>query len=237
MQKIKDKYHEHGGTIGYRMVCDLLNRQGVVCSYGTVYSYMQELGLKATIMRKKQRYQKGLKHHIFDNLVNREFSATAPNKVWCTDFTYLNLRNGQKRYNCTILDLYDRSVVATSNSRWIDSDLAIETLQKALKSNKVSGELILHSDQGSQYASRKFIAFCADNNITQSMSRAGNPYDNAPMERFYNTLKTGLIYQYYFENDQELNTAVNDYIFDWYNHRRPHSFNNGLTPFEARNLN
>ncbi len=237
MEQIEAKYHEHGGTVGYRMICDLLNRQGVKCSYNTAYSYMKELGLKATIMGKKRPYKKGTKHHIFDNLLNRVFSTTAPNKVWCTDFTYINLRNGQKRYNCTILDLYDRSIVATANSRWIDSDLAIETLTKALNANKVCKDLILHSDQGSQYASRKFIGFCADNNVTQSMSRAGNPYDNAPMERFYNTLKSGLIHQYYFEDDQELDEAINDYIFDWYNYRRPHTFNNGLTPFEARNLN
>lgn len=69
------------------------------------------------------------------------------------------------------------------------------------------------------------------------MCRAGNPYDNAPMERFYNTLKSELIYQYDFEADQELNEAISDYVFDWYNYRRPDSFNKGMTPFEARHLN
>ncbi len=69
------------------------------------------------------------------------------------------------------------------------------------------------------------------------MSRAGNPYDNAPMERFYNTLKSELIYQYSFETDDELNEAINDFAFDWYNYRRPHTFNKGLTPFEARYSN
>ncbi len=237
MKQIEDKYHEHRGTIGYRMICDLLNRQGINCSYGTVYSYMHEMGLKATILRKKQRYKSGKKHHIFDNLLNRAFSPRKPNQVWCTDFTYLTLRNGQKRYNCTILDLYDRSVVATLNSKWIDSDLAITTLQMALSTNKISKNLILHSDQGSQYASRSFIDFCVKNSITQSMSRAGNPYDNAPMERFYNTMKSELIYQYSFQNEADLSEAINDYVFDWYNYRRPHSYNNGLTPFEARNSN
>jgi len=237
MNLIKDKYHEHNGTIGYRMICDLLNRQGVECSYGTVYSYMHEMKLKATILRKKPKYEKGTKHKIFDNLLKRDFSADGPNQIWCTDFTYLALKNGKKRFNCSILDLHDRSIVASLNSKWIDSGLAIETLKMALGLNKVDKNLVLHSDQGSQFASRDFINFCSEHNVIQSMSRAGNPYDNAPMERFYNTFKAELIYQYDFETDLELNEAVNDYIFDWYNYRRPHSFNKGMTPFEARHLN
>lgn len=148
---------------------------------------------------------------------------------------FLTLRNGHKRYNCTILDLYDRSVVATLNSRYIDSDLAINTLNMALRSNSVSDGLILHSDQGSQFDSRSFINHCFKQRIRQSMSRAGNPYDNAPMERFYNTMKSELIHQYSFDNESDLNEAVTDYVHDWYNYRRPHSFNGGLTPFEARN--
>lgn len=87
------------------------------------------------------------------------------------------------------------------------------------------------------YTSREFIAFCAENDITQSMSRAGNPYDNAPMERFYNTMKTEFVYQYSFENDEDLNQGIYEYIFDWYNYRRPHTYNDGKTPFEMRHSN
>jgi transposase InsO family protein len=118
-------------------------------------------------MRKKQRYKRGEKYHIFDNIVNREFKTKAPNDIWCTDFTYLTLRNGQKRYNCTILDLYDRSFVASLNIKWIDSDLAINTLRMALEINKANRDLILRGDQGSQLASRSFIDYCCKNNITQ----------------------------------------------------------------------
>jgi transposase InsO family protein len=83
----------------------------------------------------------------------------------------------------------------------------------------------------------QFVDYCSENKIQQSMSRAGNPYDNAPMERFYNTLKSGLIYKYSFNTDEDLNEAIDDYIFDWYNCRRPHTYNNKLTPNEARNSN
>jgi len=196
---------------------------------------MKEMKIKATILVKPKLYvSKGKKHYIFDNQVDREFYATRPNEIWCSDFTQFKLKNGKKRYNCTILDLYDRSVVATLNSKFIDAELAVNTLVEALKSNKISNPIIFHTDQGAQFASRRFINFCEENNIIQSMSRAGNPYDNSPMERFYNTFKSELIKQYTFETDEELNEAVNDYVFDWYNYRRPHSYNEGLTPFEAR---
>lgn len=219
------------------MICDLLNRKDIECSYGTVYSYMREMGIKAIVRRKKQPYKKGYQHHIFDNLVDQNFTPEKPNQVWCTDFTYLQLKNGAKRYNCSIIDLYDRSIVASLNSKWIDASLAVNTMEIALSSNNITENLILHTDQGSQFASRDFINFCADNDVIQSMSRAGNPYDNAPMERFYNTMKTEFVYHYTFKTDEDLNQGIYEYIFDWYNHRRPHSYNNGKTPFEKRHSN
>lgn len=148
---IKKTYHERGGTIGYRMICDVLNRKDVSCSYGTVYRYMKEMNIQATIMVKKRPYlSKGKKHYIFDNRVNREFNPSEPNEIWCTDFTQISLKNGKKRFNCTIIDLYDRSVVATANSKFIDTELAIDTLKKAIKANPVKNSIILHTDQGSQ---------------------------------------------------------------------------------------
>ena len=102
--------------------------------------------------------------------------------------------NHEVRYNCTIIDLHDRSVVASITDRHITSDLAIRTLKKALESQPVlKGELILHSDQGSQFTSKAFVKFCELVHVTQGMSKAGCPYDNAPMERYFNTLKSELI--------------------------------------------
>jgi len=92
------------------------------------------------------------------------------------------------RYNCTIIDLYERSVVTSITGRHITSDLAIRTLQKALDlQSTINDGLILHSDQGVQYTSKAFTEFCESVNVTQSMSKAGCPYDNAPMERYFNT--------------------------------------------------
>jgi transposase InsO family protein len=148
---------------------------------------------------------------------------------------YLFLTDGSKRYNCSIIDLYDRSVVASLNGKRIDSQLAIDTLNKAIVSqSKAPIGVTLHSDQGVQYTSKEFNAFCLENNIIQSMSKAGCPYDNAPMERYFNSQKNELIYHYHFHNDDELDNAINNYAYLFYNHKRPHTYNNGLTPFEAR---
>ena len=144
-------------------------------------------------------------------------------------------KDGRKRYNCSIIDLCDRSVVASLNGKEITSRLAIETLKKAISSQpRLRRGLILHSDQGSQFTSKEFIDFCTTQNITQSMSKAGCPYDNAPMERYFNTLKNELIYHHRYPDDNSFDKAVSDFAFYWYNHIRPHSFNGGLTPFQAR---
>ena len=154
---------------------------------------------------------------------------------WCTDFTYLFLTDGSKRYNWSILDLYDRSIIASITDKNITADLAIRTLKKALESQKnISPDLILHSYQGSQYTTKDFIEFCACHGVTQSMSKAGYPYDNAPMERYYNTLKSELIYLHYYHNDEELTASVEEFAYVTYNHIRPHSYNGYRTPFEAR---
>lgn len=212
------------------MMTDLLAFININVSSNTVYKYMKEMGLKS-VTRRKYIYKKGLPNKLFDNLIKQNFIADYPNQKWCTDFTYLPLTNGKTVYNCSIIDLYDRRVVASVNDMNITSKLAIKALQQAFTVNpKRKDGLILHSDQGSQFTSKEFTDFCKSVNITQSMSRAGCPYDNAPMERFYNTMKTELFYQYYFKSYEELNKNLMDYIFIWYNYQRPHTFNKGIPP-------
>lgn len=94
----------------------------------------------------------GKPHKVFENKLKQDFQADKPNRKWCTDFTYLFLKNGDVRYNCTIIDLHDRSVTASITNRHITSELAVCTLQKALESQRPANDsLILHSDQESQY--------------------------------------------------------------------------------------
>ncbi|MPM86304.1 IS3 family transposase ISRgn1 [bioreactor metagenome] len=233
---IKEIYHEQNGVIGYRNMCIFLKRKGFSYSKLTVHKYMNnELKLLSIVRRKKPGYVKGDAHKVFPNLLKQQFSAKAPNTIWCTDFTYMYLQNGNTRYNCSILDIYDRSIVATLNGKEITSQLAINTLKLALtKVGKITNKIIIHSDQGRQYTSKDFTEFCDNNNLQQSMSKAGCPYDNAPMERYFNTFKNEFLNLFTFKTDEILNNAVYDFTYTWYNHVRPHSFNGGLTPFEAR---
>lgn len=127
-----------------------------------------------------------------------------------TDFAYLFLNNHEVRYNCTIIDLHDRRVPT------------------------IKGELILHSDQDSPYTSKAFVEFCESVHMIQSMSKVGDPYDNAPMERYFNTLKNEYVNLYEFKTEEALYQAVEEFAYVTYNHVRPHSYNGYHTPYQAR---
>ena len=234
--QIREIYHAHNGVDGYRSMTVYLSWKGYAYSATTIHKYMNvEMGLRSIVRPKRPEYERGKPHRVFENRLKQDFRADHPNEKWCTDFTYLFLKNHEVRYNCSIIDLYDRSVVASVTDRHITSDLAIRTLQKALDSMpKRKGTLILHSDQGSQYTSKAFIEFCETSHVTQSMSKAGYPYDNAPMERYFNTLKNECVNLYEFRTEESLYQAVEEFAYVTYNHVRPHSYNGYKTPFEVR---
>ena len=213
-----------------------LGRDGISYSPTTIHKYMNKLlGSKSIVRPKKPAYKYGKAHKVFENKIHQDFTAPEINQKWCTDFTYLFLSDRDVRYNCSILDLHDRSVIASITDRNITSDLAIRTLQKALDSQPaINGPLILHSDQGSQFTSKALIEFCESVHITQSMSKAGYPYDNAPMERYFNTLKNECINLYEYDEEDALYQAVEDFAYVEYNYVRPHSYNGYATPHEAR---
>lgn len=134
------------------------------------------------------------------------------------------------------IDLYDRSVVASITDSNITADLACRTLQKAIESQPGIDltKLLIHSDQGSKYTSKEYTEFCENLGIAKSMSKAGYPYNNAPMERYFNTLKTDLIYQHHYRTEKELYTAIEDFAYVHYNHVRPPAYNKYKTHYEAR---
>lgn len=234
--QIQEIYHQHNGVDGYRSMTVYLSRRGYHYSSLTIHKYMNvELGLRSIVRPKKPDDQHGKPHKVFENKLGQDFTAEKPNQKWCTDFTYLFLKNHQVRYNCSIIDLYDRSIVASITDRHMTSDLAIRTLQKALNAQPSrKSQLLLHSDQGSQYTSKAFTEFCESVHVTQSMSKAGYPYDNAPMERYFNTLKNACVNLYEFSTEESLYEAVEEFSYVIYNHVRPHSYNGYKTPFEAR---
>ncbi|WP_067322983.1 IS3 family transposase, partial [Streptobacillus felis] len=157
------------------------------------------------------------------------------NEKWCTDFTYIYLLNNDVRYNCTVIDLYDRSVVSSVCGKRMDTGLAKRALNKAFKDNpRANKEIILHSDQGSQFTSKEFVKYCEEQGIIQSMSKVGCPYDNAVMERYYNTLKEEYLNNYIFEKEEDLYKGIEEFSYVYYNYVRPHSYNGYLTPMEVR---
>ncbi len=235
-EQIEEIYHSHNGVDGSRSMTAYLERRGYSYSQTTIHKYMNRgLGLRSIVRPKRPGTKPGKPHKVFDNKLDQDFHADKPNPKWCTDFTYLFLRNGDVRYNCAIIDLYDRSVVASVTDKHITSDLAVRTLQKSLDSQHLTKRgLLLHSDQGSQYTSKAFIGFCESVHVTQSMSKAGYPYDNAPMERYFNTLKNECTNLYEFRTDEELYQTVEGFAYVTYNHVRPHIYNGYRTPYQAR---
>ena len=235
LKLIEKIYREAGGKPGYRMMKSLLDNKGIHLSAHTVHNYMnKELGLKSVTRKAKRRHCNGPEPYgLFENLLDQDFHADRRNAKWCVDFTYLSFGKNNRRYNCTILDLYDRRVVASVNGNRINTQLAIDTLEEAIRN--VGGEtgMILHSDRGSQFASKEFIEFCKGLGIIQSMSKPGCPYDNAPMERYFNTLKAELLHLNKYETEKELYTAITAYAYGWYNNLRPHSYNGGLPPLKV----
>jgi transposase InsO family protein len=192
---------------------------------------MKELGLKS-VTRKKKRYIKSKEepYAIFPDLLKQNFTSDGRGKKWCIDFTYTYFNGGKKRYNCTVIDLYSREVVASVNGSRITAELAKSAVNAAIKRCGKCEDLLLHSDRGSQFTSKSFVEFCKENGITQSMSKPGCPYDNAPMERYFNTLKTELLYLHEYETEEALYTEITKNAYGYYNNQRPHSFNGGLAP-------
>lgn len=235
LKLIKDIYYMSNQNVGHRPMVALLAKKGVILSKTTVFKYMNtELKLYAILKTKKSRYKKHKPDVLQLNKLNQKFSTHKKNEVWCTDFTYIKLKNGQMVYNQTILDIYDRSVIVSRNSKYITSEFALDTLKIALKKEKIKRKLLLHSDRGSQFTSFDFNNFCKENGIIHSMSRASQPYDNAVIERFYKTFKSEFVYKNNFYSIDDLDNKTDKYIHLWYNFLRPHSFNNYLSPLEKR---
>jgi transposase InsO family protein len=234
LKRIDKLYHQTGGKPGYRMMTQLLRNEGIYLSPQTVHKYMnKELGLKSVTRKRKRNYSKGPEPYgMFENLLNQDFHADKRNAKWCVDFTYLSFGKNNRRYNCTILDLYDRRVVASVNGDRINAQLAIDTLKEALRNYGGETGMILHSDRGSQFASKEFIEFCKELGITQSMSKPGCPYDNSCVESFFASLKKEKIYRRKYDTIEEVKKDVFWYIELFYNRRRRHSTLQYMTPVE-----
>ena len=163
------------------------------------------------IKRVKSKSYKRIEENVKPNLINRNFNTDAPNKIWTTDITYLTYNN-KRAYLSTILDLYDRKIVAYKISDRNDLKIVIDTLNEAIQKRKNVQGVILHSDQGFQYTSFQYKKICESNGITISMSRKGTPIDDSPMESFHGILKKETLYNNDITNLKEYIDIVKDWL-------------------------
>ena len=229
-EKIRECQGECKSTYGYRRVHIWLERQGIHHNPKTVLRVMNKYSLLSVIRRKRYvKYGEAL--HRYPNLLNRNFAADRPNQKWVTDISYI--RTGQGfLYLSVIRDLYDNSIVAYKTGTEQTINLVLSTIQAARRNEKVTAELQLHSDQGFQYTSQAYFKLTQEYGITPSMSRRGNPYDNALAENFFSILKTECIYRQKIATFEDARTLIDDYIF-FYNHQRIQTTTK-LTPLEFR---
>jgi len=220
------------GTYGYRRVHrDLIEDHAIACCRETVRRVMADLGLYG---KHKRRFVKTTDSNhdepLATNLLQRDFTATRPNQKWLADITYIRLTEGWL-YLAAILDCFSRRVVGWSMSRRIDAALVCQALEMALMKRRPQGDLVHHSDRGVQYASQALRDLLQREGVTISMSRKGDPWDNAMMESFFGSLKTEWIDTGY-ATEEEARTEVFKYIEMFYNPTRRHSALGYLSPAE-----
>lgn len=217
-------------TYGYRRVAIWLERRGVHHDPKTILRVMNKYSLLSVVRRRRYcNYSQTL--HRYENLLNRDFHADRPNQKWVTDISYIKTAQGFL-YLSVIRDLYDRSIVAYKTSTVQNINLVLNTIRAAKRKEKVTAELQLHSDQGFQYTSPAYYNLTKSYNITPSMSRRGNPYDNALAENFFSILKTECIHRTKIKTFADARRLIDDYIY-FYNHQRI-QLKTKLTPLELR---
>lgn len=217
-----------------RIHAELLAR-GIRCGENRVARLMQEHGIRA---RQARRYRATTqsKHNlpVAPNLLNREFNAERRDQRWAGDITYIWTREGWL-YLAVILDLFSRKVVGWAMSNRINRFLVLRALSMALDARNPQENLLYHSDQGSQYASRDYQRELDERGITCSMSRKANCWDNAVLEAFFATLKKELIYGSDFLTRRQATQEIFWYIEGFYNTCRRHSFLGQMSPAEFEN--
>ena len=218
---IKEIFDDSKGTYGYRRIVEGLKRKyGVIMNGKKVLRIMKRYNLMPNYIRraKKKNKNEKIEDNVKPDLLKRNFNTDKPNKVWDTDVTYL-IYKGARAYLSTIIDLYDRKVVAYKISKYNDNKLVMDTLNEAISKRKDVHGLILHSDQGFQYTSYEYKAICESNGIQISMARKGTPIDDSPIESWHSLLKKKNLYNYNITSLEEYITLVKEWI-EFYNNDR-----------------
>jgi len=224
LEEIRQVQQDSRGTYGSpRIHRDLLEKNIEVC-VNTVAKLMQKAGIAARQLRrfKVQTTDSTHEHPIAANLLEQDFTADLPNQRWCCDVTYVPTAEGFL-YLAVVMDLFSRRIVGWSMADHLRAELCTAALAMALLRRKPQAGLLHHSDRGVQYACGWYRQILEDHQITCSMSRKGNCFDNAAMESFFATLKTELIHRHQYATRRAAVASIFEYIEVFYNRQRKHS--------------
>lgn len=228
--QLKAEFAASGKVYGSRRLSAVLCAQGLRTGRHRVRRLMREHGLCALWRRKfVHTTDSGHALPVSANVLARRFNPSGPNQAWVSDITYIRTRSGWL-YLAVVLDLYARKVVGWAMAPTMHAELVCAALQLAIAQRQPTPGLIVHSDRGSQYASALHQALLARHSLVGSMSRKGNCWDNAVMERFFLSLKTERVWQRDYANHAEAMTDIADYIVGFYNSVRLHSKLGNLPP-------
>jgi putative transposase len=216
--EIQEIYKEHEGRYGYRRIRDELANRGQKVNHKKVQRLMKALGLKCIVRMKKYKSYKGTVGKIAPNILDRNFTAKAPNEKWVTDITEFKLI-GEKLYLSPVLDLFNGEIITYTIGSRPTYSLVSEMVEKALERLPEEHQLLMHSDQGWHYQMKQYRHALQSRGIVQSMSRKGNCYDNSVMENFFGIMKSEFLYLKEFKSVKHFKKELENYI-NYYNTKR-----------------
>jgi len=231
-RKIKDIFERHKARYGAPRITEELNADGESVSQNRVVRRMKALHLRAK-QAKKFKVTTDSQHNkpVAPNHLAQDFTATYPNEKWVSDITYCWTQSGWL-YLAVVMDLFSRKIIGWSMSNRMKKELVCDALIMALWRRSFPKKVIVHSDRGSQYCSKKYQKLLSDNYMRCSMSGKGNCYDNSAMESFFHSLKVECLHDEYFLTREDARQTLFDYIETYYNPERRHSTNQYLSPDE-----
>jgi putative transposase len=234
--EVKGLSKESDNSYGSRRISKGLKEKGYKIGRYAARTLMREAGINCKQRRRYRIITTQSKHTfaVADNILNRIFTAIAPNRVWLTDITYLWTLEGWL-YIAAVLDVFSRRIVGWAMADHMREELVQEALQMALGRRQPVSGLLHHSDRGVQYAANNYQSMLKAAGITVSMSRKGNCWDNAVMERFWGSLKSERTDEKIYNTREEAKADVIDYIEMFYNCKRLHSFLGYVSPMQFEN--
>jgi putative transposase len=224
VEQIRKAHQDSRHIYGSPRIAVELKASGLKVCENTVARYMRQEGLRSKVKRpfRVRTTDSNHEHPVALNVLDRTFSAPAPDRKWCVDITYVQTDEGWL-YLAAVIDLFSRKIVGWEMADHLRAELCVNALSTAIQRRRPGPGLLHHSDRGVQYACEAYRSFLDRYGMEPSMSRTGNCYDNAVMESFFGTLKTELVYHEQYQTRAQARLSIFEYIEVFYNRKRRHS--------------